>query len=257
MIVIPLQSGSSGNCTYVEAEGTAVILDAGIPGACAQRRLRRFGREISDVAAVVLSHDHMDHARAAGVFHRRFRLPLCCTEATMARVRERTDVRRITDLRLFSLGQTLSIGNLTIETIPTPHDGADGVAFVVEAGGVRVGVLTDLGHVFGPLYATVAGLDAVMVESNYDVRMLLEGPYPPWLQERIRGPRGHLSNEESAHLLQAADHSRLQWVCLAHLSEKNNVPSLALRVHREMLGDELIIHLASHSEACGPFEVAR
>lgn len=255
MIAIPLQSGSDGNCIYVEAGGTSILLDAGIPGTHAERRLAAFGRDIRDVDAVVLSHDHMDHASHAGVFHRRFKLPLYCTAATMTRMRQKMEVGRVDDVRWFAAGETLAIGNLMVESIPTPHDGADGVAFVVEARRLRLGVLTDLGHVFCGLAETIAQLDAVIIESNYDPEMLAHGPYPQWLRERIKGPRGHLSNEESAGILCGAERTRLQWACLAHLSETNNRADIASTVHRSLLGEDLPLAVACRYDACGPFEI--
>ncbi|MBN1424732.1 MBL fold metallo-hydrolase [Candidatus Fermentibacteria bacterium] len=255
MIVIPLQSGSSGNCIYVESGDTAVLLDAGVAGVHVQRRLDARGCDIRGVRAVVVSHDHMDHASHAGVLHRKCGIPVYCTMATIARMREKMEVGRIGDLQLFSAGTTLAIGSLLIDTIPTPHDGADGVAFIVRAEGLRLGILTDLGHVFPGLSERIAALDAVIIESNYDPDLLARGPYPPWLQARIKGPGGHLSNEESAGILSAANRTRLQWACLAHLSENNNRPDLAETAHRALLGSELRLFIADRYGACGPFEV--
>ena len=105
----------------------------------------------------------------------------------------------------FTAGETLLFGNVRVETIRTPHDAVDGVGFVVDDGQHRLGVLTDLGHVFDGLAEVVRSLDAVLLESNYDTQMLATGPYPWFLQERIRGPGGHLSNLESASLLAQCD----------------------------------------------------
>ena len=111
-----------------------------------------------------------------------------------------------------------------METIPTPHDGVDGVVFVVDDGKHRLGILTDLGHVFADLEAVIGSLDAVLLESNYDPDMLANGPYPEWLKERIEGPGGHISNLEAAELLLKAASKRMKWACLAHLSHDNNTP---------------------------------
>lgn len=255
MVVIPLQSGSNGNCIYVEAEGTAVLLDAGIAGYQAEQRLAAVGRAIRDVSAVVISHDHVDHASHVGVFNRRFGLPVHATPATVSRVAAKMEIGPINDLRFFRAGDTLTIGNLRVETIPTPHDGVDGVAFVVCARSVRLGVLTDLGHVFRGLPEVVASLDGVIIESNYDPQMLVQGPYPPRLQERIRGPGGHLANGECAHLLRSAMSPRLQWACLAHLSENNNHPDIARAVHRSTLGETLPLFVAERYRSTGPLVV--
>ena len=104
-------------------------------------------------------------------------------------------------MRRFSTGETIRFGRVSVETIPTPHDGVDGVVFVVDDGVHRLGILTDLGHVFAELEAIVASLDAVLLESNYDPDMLEDGPYPYFLKEHIKGPTGHISNIEAAQVL--------------------------------------------------------
>ena len=130
---------------------------------------------------------------------------------------------------------------------PTPHDGVDGSAFVISSGSKKLGILTDLGHVFNELSDIVSSLDAVFIESNYDPAMLSNGPYPAFLKKRIQGPKGHLSNRESAELLQAG--SQLKWACLAHLSECNNSPEVALRTHLNISGGRITFHTASRHMA--------
>jgi phosphoribosyl 1,2-cyclic phosphodiesterase len=248
MNVISLQSGSNGNCIYVEAGGRKLLFDAGISGSRAADRLARHGRNIAEVDAVVISHDHVDHSRSMGIFHRKFKLPIYATAKTH-RAAGRYALGRINDFRHFAAGDTLHFGPLTVETISTPHDGADGVAFVVDDGRRRLGILTDLGHVFSALEAVVASLDAVLLESNYDPQMLAAGPYPEFLQERIKGPGGHLSNFEAAEVLKSNAPQRMQWVCLAHLSEHNNTPALALKTHRRILGKRLPLVVATRYDA--------
>jgi phosphoribosyl 1,2-cyclic phosphodiesterase len=254
MLTIPLQSGSNGNCVYVEAGGVRLLVDAGISGVQAQRRLAAFGRDIADVDAVVISHDHADHASCLGVYHRRFGLPVYVTQKTLAAAGRCRPLGKINEPRYFRAGETFHVGALAIETIPTPHDGVDGVAVVIDDGRKRLGILTDLGHVFADLPAVLGSLDAVLLESNYDPRMLAEGDYPPFLKGRIAGPGGHLSNVEAAELLARAN-GRLAWACLAHLSRENNRPELALRTHREIVGRPLPLYVASRYEALGVLDV--
>ena len=248
LTAISLQSGSNGNCIYVEAGGVRLLFDAGISGLRAERALEIRGVDIRRLDALVISHDHIDHVRCAGVYQRKFGLPICVTNATLRAARERRRLGRLEDVREFAAGQTLRFDGVSVETIPTPHDGADGVAFVVEAAGERLGILTDLGHVFRGLPDVVASLDAVILESNYDPDMLEHGPYPYRLKQRIRGPRGHLSNFEAAELLRGAASRRLRWACLAHLSEQNNHPDLALRTHQVVLKGRLPLHVATRYE---------
>lgn len=266
MKVIALQSGSNGNCVYVEAGDVRLLFDAGISGTQAQRRLAAHGRDIADVNGLVISHDHRDHARCLGVYHRKFGLPVHITKGTLTVAGRKDNLGTLSDVRYFQAGCSLSFnsqrncgteasgGNVTIETIPTPHDAADGVAFVVDDGTRRLGILTDLGHAFDRLFPLMKTLDAVLIESNYDPEMLANGPYQAAIKRRIRGPTGHLSNADSAQLLLAAG-DRLRWACLAHLSEENNDPNLAIETHRRLLGDRLPLFVASRYAATGMFEL--
>jgi phosphoribosyl 1,2-cyclic phosphodiesterase len=243
--IFSLQSGSNGNCYYVESGSTAILIDAGIPGSEAARRLAALGRDIRDVKAVVISHDHSDHASSAGVFHRMFGIPVHMTRATYDAARKRFSLGRIEALEHFEAGDTLRIGSLRVQTVPTPHDAADGVVFVVQDRRRRVGVLTDLGHVFPELGEAIRSLHGVLLESNYDPGLLESGSYPAWLKARIRGDGGHLSNAEAAGLLRDAAGPRLEWACLGHLSEENNRPELALETHQGIVRPGFALHAAS------------
>jgi len=243
MRTFSLQSGSNGNCIYVEADGVALLFDAGISGLQAQRRLAARNRDIRRVAGVILSHDHIDHVRCAGIYQRKFHVPIHTTPATFRRIRR--GLGRVDDVRHFAAGDRLDFGPLTVHTLRTAHDAVDGVAFVVEADGKRLGILTDLGHPFAGLPELIRRLDAAYLESNYDPKMLEEGPYPAQLKARIRGRGGHLSNIESARLARIGARKRLQWVAAAHLSEQNNTPELAVQTHRHELGRGFTIHWAS------------
>jgi len=237
-----LQSGSNGNSVYVEADGVRLLFDAGISGRQARGRMSIHDRDIRAVDALILSHRHGDHTRCAGVFQRLFKLPVYATAATHHAIVPQ--VGKLTDVRHFQPGQTLEFGRVRVHSIPTPHDAAESVAFVIEYDGRRLGLFTDLGHPFSELAAALAELDAVYLESNYDPTMLAEGSYPPELQARIRGAGGHLSNDEAAQLLKL-NLKRPQWVALAHLSENNNHPDLAIRTHRAVLGGDYPLTIAS------------
>lgn len=255
MIAIALQSGSNGNAIYIESRGVSVLLDAGISGRQAQQRLAAAGVDIRRASAVLVSHDHNDHARCAGVYHRKFGLPVYMSEMTYRAAEHTSQLGPFRELRHFRVGEPLSIGPLRIETVPTPHDGAEGAVFLVDDGRVRLGVLTDLGHVFDGLPDVVASLNGVFLESNYDPGRLERGPYPASLKRRISGPGGHLSNPEAAELLRGVTTGRLQWACLAHLSEQNNEPHLALDAHERVLQGRLPLTVATRYCATGPLEL--
>jgi phosphoribosyl 1,2-cyclic phosphodiesterase len=219
-----------------------LLFDAGISGSQAKERLALHGRDIAAVDTVLISHDHVDHSRSMGIFHRKFGLPIYTTAKTY-RAASRHGLGEIEDLRHFTAGDTLQFGRVKVETISTPHDGVDGVVFVVDDGKHRLGILTDLGHVFSDLESVIGSLDAVLLESNYDPDMLANGSYPEFLKERIKGPGGHISNFEAADVLKSA--RRTKWACLAHLSHDNNTPHLALTTHRQILGKRLPIFVAT------------
>jgi phosphoribosyl 1,2-cyclic phosphodiesterase len=254
MIAISLQSGSSGNCIYIEAGGRRLLFDAGICGLQAEMRLGAYGKEIRGIDAVIISHDHADHIRYAGVYQRKYGLPIYVTPFTLGAALLKYRLGHLRDVRYFRAGAALRFGNVTVKTIPTMHDGADGSAFMVSSGGKRLGILTDLGYAFRELEKIVSSLDAVFVESNYDPEMLARGPYPPFLKKRIQGPGGHLSNTEAADLL-GSHGVHLKWACLAHLSEQNNNPDLALETHRAMVRPKYALFAASRCSPTGVFTV--
>jgi phosphoribosyl 1,2-cyclic phosphodiesterase len=236
MQTFALQSGSAGNSVYVETHGVRLLFDAGVCGRHVKRSLADAGRRVYDVNAIIISHDHSDHVRHAGALQRLFKLPIYCTEPTFRAVRRYWG--KVDDVRFFRAGDSIPFENgVCVHTIPTPHDATDGVCFEVESPAGRLGIFTDLGQPFLQLQAALQRVDAAYLESNYDPQMLREGPYPEWLQQRIRGGRGHISNHEAAHLLKCRERP-LKWVVLSHLSEHNNHPEVALRTHREILGED-------------------
>ncbi len=245
MRTLAIQTGSNGNCFYVESGDTAILIDAGVSGICAERALAAHDIDIRCCRGCVVTHDHNDHTRSLGVFHRKYGVTPWVSEATYAAADRGRGLGRIDRCEHFTVGSAFHIGTLRVETLATPHDAADGCALVIDDGQVRLGVFTDLGHSFAGLGACIAGCDALYLESNYDPDMLANGPYPVFLQRRITGPSGHLANAEAAELLAAHQRPGRRWVCLAHLSQNNNLPELALQAHREVLGDTAAIALGS------------
>ncbi len=252
MNTFSLQSGSNGNAIYVEAGDVKLIFDAGISGKQARLRMALRERDIHDVDAVILSHRHGDHTRCAGVFNRAFKLPLYMTPATQHAISR--FIGKVSAVNLYQPGESLEFGPVTVHTVPTPHDAAESVGFIVEHEGKRLGILTDLGHPFKLLAGVLSDLDAAYLESNYDPVMLDEGGYPEDLKARIRGAGGHISNDEAAALLKHCLPSP-SWVALAHLSEHNNDPNVALETHRMVLGECYPLHIASRYRVSDVFSV--
>jgi phosphoribosyl 1,2-cyclic phosphodiesterase len=252
MITFSLQSGSNGNSIYVEANGVRLLFDAGISGKQVRQRLAVHRRDPHGLSGLLLSHGHADHIGCVGVQHRLFKVPVFATPATHRTIMDTCGPVPVCEIRP---GQPLAFDGVTVHTIPTPHDAPESVAFVVECEGKRLGIFTDLGHPFAALARTLCELDAAYLESNYDPRMLAESGYPSWLQARIRGNGGHLSNGEAAELLMRCGRRRPKWVALAHLSEKNNHPDLALQTHRTLLGRDYPLTVASRYAVSPIFEL--
>ncbi len=246
MRTFSLQSGSNGNSIYVEANGVRLLFDAGISGSLAERRMAAHGRNIRDVDALIISHNHIDHLRCAGIYQRKFGFPIYITRRTLTATW--CNLGKLSDVRYFDSGDSLTFGHVTVHTIRTPHDAADGVAFVIECEGKRLGILTDLGHPFRGLQDLLEQVDGAYLECNYDPEMLETGSYPAMLKARIRGDGGHISNDESAMLLRACARRRPKWIAVAHLSEENNRPELAISAQHSAVGRDYPVHHASRHE---------
>ena len=228
-----LGSGSGGNATLVEGGGARVLLDAGLGPRQLAERLLSAGIDPARLDAVLVSHEHGDHARGAASFSARFGVPLAGTRGTF--VAAGLARAKIASYRAVVAGETLSFGRMAVRTLPVPHDAAAPLAFVVSCGGASIGHATDLGHLGRRLVEALGACDALLVESNYDPAMLRDGPYPWSLKERILGPLGHLANGDVGRLLERGLGARCRCVVLAHLSRKNNHPELALMAAEEAL----------------------
>ena len=242
MRAVALASGSNGNAIYVETEDARLLFDVGVSGRALAARAAARAVALERVDAVLLSHAHRDHVSGAGVIARRLGLPLLASAGTWRRVDG--IVGRIARPGRFTPGRTLAFGRTRVHTLPTPHDAEGSAAFVVEAGGRRLGVLTDLGHVFGALEETFATLDAAFLESNYDATMLARGPYPLHLQERIAGRHGHLANDECVALVQGTRPPSFETLVLSHLSGNCNTPERALTCARPLARAGIDVRLA-------------
>lgn len=249
MRTFSIQSGSNGNCIYVEANGARLLFDAGVSGTCAARRMESRGCDIRSVQGIIISHDHVDHIQCAGVLQRKFGIPIYVTRKTLAATYCKLGI--LSDVRFFESGDTLEFGHVRVHTVRTPHDAADGVAFVVECEGKRLGILTDLGHPFPGLQSLMEGLDAAYLESNYDPQMLEHGPYSELLKARIRGKGGHISNQEAAAVLKSCSKRRPEWIAVAHLSAENNHPQLAHEAQWAAVGRDYPVYHASRYD-CSP-----
>ena len=225
MRLIPLGSGSAGNSTYVELAGLRLLVDAGLSARQLKLRLEAIGVAPVQLDAILLSHEHSDHAQGAERFSKRHGVPLiCATETLDALDRSPQD---FADWLPLPPSGPFAFGDVEIDSFPVPHDAARPLGFVLRGEGLRIGFALDLGHVTTLVVQSLKGCDALVVESNYDRAMLFDGPYPWQLKQRVSSRFGHLSNDEAASLLRQVVSDNCRGVVLAHLSEKNNTPALA------------------------------
>ena len=221
-----LASGSSGNACYVEAGNTSVLIDAGLSGREIERRLEMVGRSAANLDALIVTHEHLDHIKGAGVLSRRFDLPVYINQKTLEMGRK--TLGKVLRTKIVQTGQALKIKDLNVETFTKCHDAADPVGLVLTLNGVRFGMVTDLGKSTRLVEDRLKGCQTLLLEFNHDPEMLENGPYPLYLKRRIKGRDGHLSNDQAGDLLESVSHVKLKQVVLAHLSEQNNHPDKAL-----------------------------
>jgi phosphoribosyl 1,2-cyclic phosphodiesterase len=229
-----LGSGSEGNGLVVEAGDTRLLIDCGFRLRDAAARLWRLGLAPESITAVLVTHEHTDHAGGVAAFARRYRVPVWLTFGTLDMLGEA--FLRVPGICGFDSHDTFAIGMLEVRPFPVPHDAREPVQFVVGDGAHRLGVLTDIGTSTRHVEASLSGCDALVLECNHDLEMLAGGDYPWPLKQRIASRLGHLHNEAAAELLAALDTSRLRHVVAAHLSPQNNTPDKARAALAKALG---------------------
>lgn len=227
-----LGSGSEGNGLIVEAGQTRLMLDCGFGLAECAQRLARLGLQPTDLAGIVVTHEHSDHIGGVGRFARKHRLPVWLTAGTLAMAQDMQNVAT----RTIDSHTKFSIGDLEVQPFPVPHDAREPVQCVFGDGNRRLGVLTDVGCSTPHIEASLAGVDALVLECNHDAAMLAAGPYPAGLKRRVGGRFGHLENGQSAALLSTLQHDGLRYVMAAHVSRTNNTQQLARRALAGALG---------------------
>jgi phosphoribosyl 1,2-cyclic phosphodiesterase len=227
-----LASGSKGNSLFVETGETKILVDAGLSAREIAFRLESIGVSASELNGILVSHEHVDHIRGAGTLARRFKIPVLISYPASALTR---DLFRAASLVEFESGCSFAFRDILIDPFPITHDSADPVGFVIDSHEARIGFATDLGIVTRLVQEKLKKSRVLVLESNHDENMLLNGPYPWHLKQRIKSRHGHLSNVESVELFAEVMHPDLEGVFLAHLSEANNLPGIALENYRKKL----------------------
>lgn len=229
-----LGSGSAGNAAMVAWGGRAILLDCGFSARETVRRIRAGGSDESSIDAIVVSHEHGDHVRGVRVLARRLGVPVFASRGTIraTRLHERVD-----DVRVISAGESVRVAGMTVTPFRTAHDAAEPLGFRFDTpDGDAVGILTDSGCFTEAALEVLRGCTRLGVETNHDVGMLVDGPYPWFLKNRVLSERGHLSNEDAASVITALAADRLKCVAALHLSRTNNRGALVREALSEALG---------------------
>lgn len=234
-----LASGSKGNCLVAEAGNTRVLIDCGLGPRQMVRRLQALGLEPGSICALLITHEHDDHAGGAYAFAAAYGIPLWMTHGTHHALLAAGLLGDANDdlprgdqapaIHFLDSRSSLALGDVLVQPFTVPHDAREPVQYVLSDGAFRLGVLTDLGAQTAHVTETLSGCDALVLECNHDLDLLWAGGYPRWLKERICGPLGHIDNGTAERLLGSLDRSKLQHVIAAHLSQQNNRPEYARR----------------------------
>jgi phosphoribosyl 1,2-cyclic phosphodiesterase len=223
-----LGSGSSGNAFILEQGDTSLLIDCGV-GARVLRKALQDLDLIGRLSGVLISHEHSDHIRSLPSLRRYESAPVFATEGTMRHIGRESGWRTLKSL------QALRVGELEVTPISVSHDAEEPCGFVVRAGTQTAAIFTDLGIPNADVFDALTEADVIILEANYCEAMLRASPYPPFLKSRIRGPAGHLSNHDCATMLVSAVSPRTRSIWLAHLSENNNAPDVAVDTVNEAL----------------------
>ena len=225
-----LFSGSSGNCTYVGTADGGILIDVGVSARRITNALKERDIDPTSIRAVLLTHEHADHVSGLRVLSKQFHWPVVASHGTLDALTENDQVLSDQRLYMLPLDRKLTIAGMQITPFAAPHDSRECYGYRLDtADGRSLAMTTDLGYMPQSVKDTITGCQFLHIESNHDLEMLRNGPYPPWLIGRIRGQGGHLSNDECAAILPHLVEAGATRIVLAHLSEHNNTPDLAER----------------------------
>lgn len=240
-----LYSGSSGNSMYVEGTHGKVLVDAGLSGIRILTALKSIGVDPTELSGILVTHDHSDHIKGIGILSRKLNIPLYMNEDTWFAVKDCIGSVREENIRLVEPYRPFFVEDLWIHPFSLHHDAADPMGYSLCSDKKKVSIVTDTGMLDETMYESIRCSDLVVMESNHDVNMLMAGPYPYFLKKRVAGDQGHLSNDTAAEVIIRLAEEGLQRVVLAHLSQENNFPLLALETTRNKLKERSLEYQVS------------
>jgi len=234
-----LSSGSAGNITYIGSTTTGILVDVGLPLSMTLKLMAQANLDPHSITALVITHEHSDHIKGVADFVTQYNVPIYCYQ-TCAKILRRS--LKLPPHHFIETPSSFPIGDITVNCFPVPHDSQFCLGYTFQCGNNTVGIATDIGQMTDTILANLAACQVVVLESNHDVQKLTANPkYPDWLKRRILGNRGHLSNIECGRAIAKLHQARVSQVILAHLSEKNNTPTLAYQTVKQYLQTQGII----------------
>ncbi len=252
-----LFSGSSGNCAYLSTDRGGLLIDCGMSGRQTLEALQAARLDISSIHALLITHEHNDHIKGAGIISRKLHIPIYATEGTWEGMERTLGELPKHHRMVIAEGESFFLNDIEAVPFHIPHDANEPTGFRFYIGRHSVAVATDLGHFSKFVYQAVEGADIVLLESNHDPEMLKNNPsYPARLKTRILGRKGHLSNEAGAQAAVKLAHSGTKHLLLGHLSQENNTPEIAYQVVSAALtdagaviGGDVSLHVADRFQA--------
>lgn len=229
MKICNLASGSEGNVTYVETDEHKILLDAGMTVKYIKDKLSEISVNLEDIDYIFITHVHDDHIKALKNLIKKYH-PVICVSPKM--FSELEDLKYYDRIVLYD--EIVNLTDVTVEILKTSHDTSDSRSFILRNKGKSMAYMTDTGYINTKNFAQLSNLNVYLFESNHDVEMLLNGPYPRWLKDRVMGPYGHLSNKDSAIYLAKIIGPDTKKILLTHLSHKNNTEEKALNTIKEI-----------------------
>lgn len=230
-----LFSGSSGNSIFIASGSTRLLIDAGLSAKRITQALNSIGEKPEELSAILISHEHSDHVKGAGIISRKYNVPIYANSGTWSAMEMPIGPVDSSNKLLFETGCDFYIGDINVKTFAIPHDASEPVGFNFFIDGKKVTTATDIGHIDDELLCCLENSELILLESNHDIEMLKVGPYPWHLKKRILGDSGHLSNEKAGEVIAYLIEKGTRRFLLGHLSRENNFPELAYQTVKNII----------------------
>lgn len=264
---ISFGSGSCGNCYYLYTESDGLLIDVGVGTRSLKKHFIDYGLQmLGGFSSILVTHDHADHIKSVGSLSKKFDVPVYATRLVHNGM-DRNYCMKLklaqSNRRYIEKNEPFFASGFKITPFGVPHDSLDNVGYSIEHEGVVFTLLTDVGHITDEMKTIIRGSDYLVIEANYDLQMLQNGPYPLYLQQRIQCGTGHLSNAQCAATLAENYTERLKHIWLCHLSEENNHPELARKTIEQVLldaginvGNKLLVDVLKRKQPTGVFSLS-